>query len=146
MHELISNPLWRSEDLGKPIPDSPHAASACLPTWADNIGYEEADPRVHEKLTTGYPRFVYNRFCQKLFAVCEDRFAKEGEATLAFPSKASAERFSEYLKIQAETSTHIHPLGLQDVHATCFDKQHADVAKSYWQHTGEGVSSRQAEA
>jgi cystathionine gamma-synthase len=28
----------------------------------------------------------------------------------------------------------------------CFDAPHAEVARVYWQHTGEGVSSRQAEA
>jgi cystathionine gamma-synthase len=146
MHELITNPLWRPEDLGKPIPASPHAASACLPTWADNIGYEEQDPRVHEKLTTGYPRFVYNRFCQELFAVCEKRFAQQGEATLAFPSEPAAQRFAAYMQNQAAASTQIQPFGLHNVHAVCFHKQHADVAKSYWQHCGEGVSSRLAEA
>ncbi len=51
---LLTEPLWRPEDLGCPIPDSPHAVSACLPTWADNIGYEEHDPRVMQKLTTGW--------------------------------------------------------------------------------------------
>jgi cystathionine gamma-synthase len=146
MHELITNPLWRAEDLGKPIPDSPHAASACLPMWADNIGYEEQDSRVHEKLTTGYPRFVYNRFCQKLFAVCEQHFAEAAEACLAFPSEPAAQRFAAYMQDQAAASTRIHSFGLHNVHAACFDKQHAEVAKSYWQHCGEGISSRLAEA
>jgi cystathionine gamma-synthase len=145
-YELITNPLWRAEDLGKPIPDSPHAASACLPMWADNIGYEEQDPRVHEKLTTGYPRFVYNRLCEELFADCEERFAKTGEACLAFPSEPAAERFAAFMQNQAAASTQIHAFGLHAVHAACFDRQHADVAKSYWQHAGEGVSSRLAEA
>ena len=63
---MASQPLHLPEHLGQPIPDSPHAVSACLPTWDDNICYEEGDPRVQQKLTTGYPRFVYNRFCQDL--------------------------------------------------------------------------------
>jgi cystathionine gamma-synthase len=29
-----------------------------LPTWADNVGYEEGDTRVTEKMITGYPRYV----------------------------------------------------------------------------------------
>jgi hypothetical protein len=32
------------------------AASMSLPTWSDNVGYEEGDKRVLSKLTTGYPR------------------------------------------------------------------------------------------
>lgn len=146
MHELINNPVWRPEDLGKPIPDSPHAASACLPTWADNIGYEEADPRVHDTLTTGYPRFVYNGFCKQLFARCGEQFAREGQSCLAFSSEGVAQRFSAYMLDQAGAEVTIHPFGRHNVHAACFESRHADLAKSYWQHTGEGVSSRQAEA
>lgn len=28
-----------------------------LPTWADNVGYEEDDKRVIDKMSTGYPRY-----------------------------------------------------------------------------------------
>ena len=78
-------PLHLPSDLGRPIPDSPHAVSACLPTWADNIGYEEGEPRVKEKLTTGYPRFVYNRFCRDLFVWVGERAAGPGQDCLVFP-------------------------------------------------------------
>ncbi len=146
MRDLIDNPLWRPEDLGAPIPDSPHAVSACLPTWEDNIGYEEQDPRVHQKLSTGYPRFAYNRFCRDLFAACAARFADAGEACLAFPSRAAAERFRAYVHDKAGDPARIHTFGVHNVHAVCFLKRHAGIAKDGWQHFGEGVSSRRAEA
>lgn len=41
---------------------------------------------------------------------------------------------------------HDHSVGAFDVHAVVFPSTHAQLAKSYWQHTGEGVSSRLAEA
>ena len=67
MSDMLTDPLWKAEHLGRSIPDSPHAVSACLPTWLDCVGYEEQEPRVVSKLTTGYPRFVYNRLCRELF-------------------------------------------------------------------------------
>ena len=90
-------PLHLPSDLGRPIPDSPHAVSACLPTWADNIGYEEGEPRVKERLTTGYPRFIYNRFCRDLFAWVGERVAGPGQDCLVFPTAASADRAAGFI-------------------------------------------------
>lgn len=144
--DLLEKPLWRPDDLGRPIPDSPHAVSVCLPTWRDNVGYEEDDPRVHGKISTGYPRFVYNGLCRQLFAECSRRFAEDGETALAFPTQPTAERFADYLRRHAECDPALYAFGQHDVHAVCFSEQHAAVAKSGWQHCGEGISSRQAEA
>lgn len=144
MHELVSNPLWRPDDLGRAIPDSPHAVSVCLPRWEDNVGYEENDPRVHDRISTGYPRFVYNALCQRLFDECAVRFARDGETCQAYPTAASAERCVNFLPRAAGAS--IHRLGIDDVHAVRFPRVHAKTAKEFWQHTGEGISSRQAAA
>lgn len=38
--------------------DSEQAASVSLPTWQDNIGYEEGQQRVLSKMVTGYPRYA----------------------------------------------------------------------------------------
>jgi cystathionine gamma-synthase len=35
------------------------AASVSLPTWRDNIEYEEGQERVLSKMITGYPRYGY---------------------------------------------------------------------------------------
>ena len=53
--------------LGSSVPAlTPHAISVSLPTWEDNIGYEEGDKRVVDKMETGYPRFFIHRSIQKV--------------------------------------------------------------------------------
>jgi hypothetical protein len=53
--------------LGLAIPSfTPHAISVSLPTWSDNIAYEEGDKRVVDALITGYPRFFIHRSVQKV--------------------------------------------------------------------------------
>ncbi len=84
---LLDEPLWRAEDLGKPLPPSPHANSVCLPTWADVVAYEEADPRVISRLQTGYPRFFIHPLTERLFAEAARRFAGPGEFCHVYPSE-----------------------------------------------------------
>jgi len=146
-------PLHLPEHLGRPIPDSPHAVSACLPTWADNIGYEEGEPRVKDKLTTGYPRFVYNRFCRKLFESVGRRVAEPGHECLVFPSGAAAGRAAALVNRRLDAdAAQIVPLSdwagahaHNNLHALVFSAEYARVAQDAWQHMGEGISSRQAE-
>ncbi len=145
MRDLIRKPLWRMEDLGRAIPESLHAVSVCLPTWRDHVGYEEQEPRVHESLQGGYPRFVYHRLCSELFEVCRQRFASEDEACQLYPTAAAAGRFcDDFVKKTGETARMV-PYGMAGVSVVCYPQQHEGVAKDYWQHSGEGVSSRLAE-
>ncbi|MBT4867195.1 MAG: PLP-dependent transferase [Planctomycetaceae bacterium] len=146
MRDLLKEPLHRSDELGAPIPDSPHAVSVCLPTWRDNIGYEEQEPRVLDQLQTGYPRFVYNGFCQRLFEECRRQFARDGELCQAYPSAAAAQRCSQFLSSTTSAKPRISPLGKHGVHVVCFPADDWRTAMDFWQHTGAGVSSRQAEA
>jgi cystathionine gamma-synthase len=107
MSNLLTNPLWQPEDLGKPLPDSTHAVSVCLPRWADAIGYEEKDPRVMEALRAGYPRFVYHPICRRLFELGAEKFGQPGQQSLAFPTRGSAERFVGWMAEQgASVTTH----------------------------------------
>lgn len=56
-----------SPPLGHSIPYlTPHAVSVSLPTWRDNVGYEEGDKRVVDAMQTGYPRFFVHRSIQKV--------------------------------------------------------------------------------
>lgn len=69
--------------LGHPVPPyTEHAISVSLPTWADNVGYEEGDPRVLDSMQTGYPRFFIHMDIRKVshpFWVAQyDRSAVEG--------------------------------------------------------------------
>ena len=53
--------------LGSSVPAlTNHAISVSLPLWEDNIGYEEGDKRVVDKMETGYPRFFIHRSIQKV--------------------------------------------------------------------------------
>lgn len=53
--------------LGSSVPAlTAHAISVSLPTWEDNIGYEEGDKRVVDRMETGYPRFFIHRSIQKV--------------------------------------------------------------------------------
>ncbi|MFO1094411.1 MAG: aminotransferase class I/II-fold pyridoxal phosphate-dependent enzyme [Planctomycetaceae bacterium] len=143
---LLSDPLWTPGDLGRPIPDSPHAVSACLPTWRDNVSYEEGESRVVDKLTTGYPRFIYNKFCRDLFAECVRRMGGPGEACLAFPSQQSATQCAEFVRPRADGPVRIHDLQRFGAYGGSFPQTAAAIAKSFWQHSGVGISSRQAAA
>jgi cystathionine gamma-synthase len=145
MPDLRTAPLWRPEDLGRPIPDSPHAVSACLPTWRDNVAYEENDPRVHDKLRTGYPRFVYNEFCRRLFAE-RGRSRPDDETCIACPSARVAERLARFIERRCRRSGRIHADAVGGVYVVSIPKDAAAAAKAWWQHCGEGISSRQAEA
>jgi len=144
--ELLTAPRWRPEDLGRPIPDSPHAVSACLPTWSDNVAYEEQDPRVVERLKTGYPRFIFNQLCRDLFDDCRQRFAKGGDGCLVFPSRSAAEQCAEFVRLQSDGDVRVHDVGRLGAWCVAFSKGAAARAKSFWQHSGVGVSSRQAAA
>lgn len=60
-----------SPPLGHSIPYlTPHAVSVSLPTWRDNVGYEEGDKRVVDAMQTGYPRFFVHRSIQKVSFCC----------------------------------------------------------------------------
>ena len=87
---LIGNPLWRAGDVGKPIPDSPHAASVAMPLWEHVVRYEQGDPALLEQLRCGYPRFVFNPIVNELFRVCRRRFAQNGIHVVLFPEEAFA--------------------------------------------------------
>lgn len=56
--------------LGSAVPAfTAHAISVSLPTWEDNIGYEEGDKRVVGAMVTGYPRFFIHLSIQKVSTI-----------------------------------------------------------------------------
>src|SRR5512135_3588167 len=64
--DVSHDPVWRGEELGRPIPASPHAVSVALPRWQDVVGYEEKKPEVINALTSGYPRFFIHAQVKEL--------------------------------------------------------------------------------
>lgn len=145
MSDLLSHPLWRPEDLGRPMPDSPHANSVCLPCWQDNVGYEEGDPRVVDRLAAGYPRFVFHPLTRRLFDVASERFGDAEHACMAFPTVGAARRCAAFMASYGKVATTVHDFGTNGMHVVRFPRAHAALAKKFWQHGGEGISSRQAE-
>lgn len=47
-------------------PHTPHAISVSLPTWRDNVGYEEGEKRVMDSMVCGYPRFFIHLSIRKV--------------------------------------------------------------------------------
>jgi cystathionine gamma-synthase len=146
---MMTNDEYRAPcqpaDLGRPIPDSPHAVSVCLPTWADNVGYEKADPRVTGRMQCGYPRFFLNPSVVRLFQACEARFARPGECCFAFPSRRVAERCVDFVRKEKGVVGSVSGWEPHAVCAVTVPIEARDAVKAYWQHTGQIVSSRQAE-
>ncbi|MHC5067631.1 MAG: PLP-dependent transferase [Planctomycetota bacterium] len=146
MRDLLRDPLWRAEDLGRPIPDSPHATSVCLPTWASVVGYEEGDDAIVNAMVGGYPRFVFHPFVCQLNELCEALYAGSDERSLALPSHQVAQRAVAYLERHAGVSARIDDFASHGIHIVTLPATAWDHAKAFWQHGGEVVSSRLAAA
>lgn len=141
--DLAAHPAWQEEDLGRPLPDSPHACSVCLPTWDAVVGYEEGREKVIKRLRTGYPRFFKHPFVERLFSAAKAEIASEHEEVLVLPTRASVQRAHRWVERRAETAVRIASFhGLQVLVVPTKAKQEAD---SYWRFAGEIVSSRQAQ-
>lgn len=141
---LRNHPLCRPEDLGKPIPNTKHAISMCLPRWRDVVGYEERDPATMEQLQLGYPRFLYH----PLVAAAFEKFRKPYDEQIhLYATRSAAERCAAYLWIHdPKAAIHLRETNGSPVTLISFPESLADQAKEYWQHAGEGISSRCAEA
>jgi cystathionine gamma-synthase len=125
--------------LGQPIPDSPHAISVSLPEWRHVIGYEEKQPEIMRQLAGGYPRFVVHPLVIQLGKSFDtERFC------LPLPSLTAAELAAGFIRrVSGEPAEVLNQNG---VFAVATQGPGVTAAKSFWQHTGLIMSSRQAEA
>jgi cystathionine gamma-synthase len=143
--DLLREPLWRPEDLGQPLPQSLHANSVCLPTWADVIAYEEGDARVLGQLQTGYPRFFIHPLTEQLFQACSRRFVRGDELCHVYPSRASAERCVQSLRRWSRQEARLEAWAAGGPFVVCFPRTADEAARKHWRHSGDGISSRRAE-
>lgn len=157
-----------SSKVGESIPpNTKHAVSVCLPTWEATVGYEEADPSVVGAMTTGYPRFFIHKSIGRLCEVLNDKYAKESETCLCFPSYSVAKRCREFIAVKASTVfpelpapkvrilqlATMKPINAEEakwkreckIAVVFVAKEYYPLMKQYWQHTGEIISSRFAE-
>ncbi|MCJ1390844.1 hypothetical protein MMC18_003705 [Xylographa bjoerkii] len=160
-------------ELGQAIPDTPHAVSVSLPTWKANVGYEEGEEWVLSKMKNGYPRFFIHVGIQAFAEVVARKYGNSEEQAMLFPSTAAATRCIEFLaRNTTQKSTifqslttgpkdHLRIVDLVFQHkapvpkvtgtsktiisAVIFARSEFKHAKTFWQHSGEGVSSRRAE-
>jgi cystathionine gamma-synthase len=128
--------------LGQRIPPSVHGVSCSLPTLRAVIGYEEKDPEITRHLTSGYPRFVVHPFCRQLAALFAQELGLAGHTIWLTASQRSAESLAVHLG--AAQPTRINHDGLHGV-AHPENPEFFARAKTYLQHTGGFLSSREAE-
>ena len=141
VRNLLINPLWKGEDLGWSLPDSPHAISVSLPRWSDVVGYEEKHPAVLAEMKGGYPRFFISPFVQEIVR----RFG-DGKPGLPFPSETVANQCALFVHRFSGEKTEIHPIEGSTLTLVQTTDEGMPFVKAFWQHTGMIVSSRHADA
>ncbi|KAK1248117.1 hypothetical protein MKX08_006337 [Trichoderma sp. CBMAI-0020] len=154
--------------LGESIPqDTAHpymqAVSVSLPTWQANIGYEEGQDWVTSRMVTGYPRFFVHKSIDAFARDVAAAFGRPGQQAMLFATASAARRCLDFMRqrvsgqssgqlsvvdLALDASKDISPLLKQlspTISGVIFPQESFPVAKQYWQHTGDGVSSRRAE-
>ncbi|KKA29290.1 hypothetical protein TD95_002520 [Thielaviopsis punctulata] len=151
-------------ELGESIPDTQHAVSVSLPTWAANVGYEEGESWVVSKMNTGYPRFFIHKSIARLTDAIVALYAKPNQTAMLFPKHAPAQRCLDFVRGISPEPLSVDALHIVDlvldvskpvapslarlapaISAVVMDTHIWPLAKQYWQHSGDGVSSRRAE-
>ncbi|KAK5653595.1 hypothetical protein OQA88_8857 [Cercophora sp. LCS_1] len=150
--------------LGESIPpDTAHAVSVSLPTWRANVGYEEGEDWVVNSMTTGYPRFFIHKSIQAFAAELAANYGAPNTKAMLFPTRQIANRCATFVRSIApptisanlsvitlcldNTNPATKPISLfaPSISAVIFPADGFSYAKQYWQHTGDGASSRRAE-
>jgi cystathionine gamma-synthase len=132
--------------LGAPIPDASHAVSVSMPLWEDVVRYEEGDLATMNALASGYPRFVIHSSVEQLFRMCSLRFAKKGERCMAFATRTICRRAMVFVERHGGYSCTLEAWTEKGVWVLVLPDEAWPAARLFWQHTGEIVSSRMAEA
>lgn len=156
-----------SPGIGQSIPEhTPHAVSVSLPTWASCVAYEEGEHWILQRMANGYPRFFVDQSIESFAATLIENYATPNEWAILLPSHAVALRCASYIQDQSQVlkpdlvlkvvDLVLLPDSKQDVcrqqtdgvailSVLVYPKRYSSVAKSFWQHTGEGISSRRAQ-
>ncbi len=137
--DLSQNPIWRGEELGRPIPDSPHAVSVALPRWQDVVGYEEKKPEVMNALACGYPRFFIHPQVRELA-----QQIGADQPCLPFPSLQSARLCAQFIERTSRQPARV--MAFRGMQGVVTSTAGGAALRTFWQHTGLSVSSRQTEA
>lgn len=128
--------------LGKRIPASVHGVSCSLPTMGDIIGYETKAPETMRHLCSGYPRFVQHPYLKQAAEHVVKQLGLTGQQAWLTASQGAAHALQTWLK-PVETQV-IHHEGISGVAFPESPETFAS-AKTFLQHTGSLLSSREAE-
>ena len=143
MKDLLKHPIWESSELGKPLPDSIHAVSVALPTWKDIINYEEKVPECINSLRSIYPRFGLNPLLKKLSSQILHENSLNNHDAWPYPNKYFATKAKKYCdKYTSCKNSFIKVKG--SLYFLITTEAASNYARTFWQHTGLGASSRQA--
>lgn len=143
-----------SQELGTSIPiTSKHAISVTLPTWQLVLDFLERDESVLQKMPMGYPRFQIHPSIKKLCAYLEGLYAKEGEVAFVFPTYNVAKRCCDFVVEKSEIIPNVRvlqlaavsPKGECEMDVVFLPESEFALAKTYWEYSGQGISSRFAE-
>lgn len=148
----------------QPLHDSSNiykAVSVSLPSWRENVGYEEGEDWVISRMQCGYPRFFVHPIIQKLAQEIVRRVGDPNlESATLFASVKAARLCHSFLlsKIPADQayktrivnfipSPHTEAGSTVTSSLSCviYPKEYAPITKQVWQHSGNGISSRRGE-
>jgi len=138
--DLLNQPAWKAEDLGRPLPKSTHAVSFALPLWDHVTGYEEKTASVADRITTGYPRFVVH----PLVVEMAKQLGGGKPWCLPFPSPRAARQAAVFVRRISSQPADVVTRG--DWQGVLTNEAGYAALRAFWQHTGLIVSSREAEA
>ena len=110
---------------------------------ADVHAYEQHDPRVVKALESGYPRFVEHTFIKELTCFYLNRAGIEGCGAVLIPGRRATQDLVDYIGQGVLTLKVEDALFL--VHFDKSDERLSHLVRKFVQHTGCGISSRQAE-
>ena len=130
--------------MGRRIPDLPHAVSVSLPTIADIVAFKKKEPAMMEKVRSGYPRFVKHPYIVEFTEAYRSRAGLDATQMPLFLASKTA--FEDALQLhpqfpQIKTDTF---QGIPAVIVKVGSEEELAFSK-YLQHTGTGLSSREAE-
>ena len=133
---------FKQYPLGHSINGSPHSVCVSLPTMADVIAYEEKNLEVLNTFAAGYPRFFRNPLISALARRLADKGFMDPLDPL-LPTRAAAVDLCRFVGIDAERIVPVESIWTVRVPDNVDSRKRC---RAFLQHTGCGLSSREAEA
>lgn len=132
-----------------------------LPRWRDAEGWARKEDETISAMRTGYPRFFIQPLIQGLAEELNCRFGPPWTQNILLPSQRAALRCCSFISAHTmhgdAAQVGKYSLCLDNIsdpgpfarwtciHVVWYDRELSSHAKAFWRHTGEGVSSRQAD-